>query len=168
MFALLSRSSDPMQRKLAENKARLLMLALGEIGKTWPAGTWILRLFESIFKKQQEKNQANSQALTQNGLPPASTMGTSTQLNNNFGSTTSASHSLVDVASYGWSDRRTVRLGEEAGIADFQWDPQLHQPSLNVSDPFEAEHLAEFSSRFDVGNQDFFPYLMEFNSFQDI
>jgi hypothetical protein len=54
-----------MQRKLAENHARLCMLALSEWQKSWPAGGWILRLFESLMKnlpaKREPENTGNNE-----------------------------------------------------------------------------------------------------------
>jgi hypothetical protein len=55
MYVLMARHTDDIQRKLAEHKSRLLILACGEIAKTWPAGRWILRLFEAIFKNMDDK-----------------------------------------------------------------------------------------------------------------
>ncbi|KAH8810646.1 fungal-specific transcription factor domain-containing protein [Xylogone sp. PMI_703] len=55
MYVLMVRRFDRIQRKLAENKAGLLILACTEVSKTWPACGWILRLFETIFKNLEEK-----------------------------------------------------------------------------------------------------------------
>jgi hypothetical protein len=168
MYVLQSRSSDPIQQKLAENKARLLMLGLSEIGKTWPASTWILRLFEVIFKKQQEKSQGASQYPAQNIPPSASRTGISAAMNDNFNTWSNRGHSLVTIAPCARSDQQAARSGTDRGSEDFQWDTQMQRSSLDMSERFEADLLAEFPPNFDVGNQDFFPYLMDFNSFQDV
>lgn len=168
MYVLQSRSPDPIQQRLAENKACLLMLGLSEIAKTWTASIWILRLFEVIFKKQQERSQGTSQYPAQNVPPSASTPGITAQAKDNFNTWSNKGHSLVTIASCARSDQQAARSGAERGSEDFQWDTQMHRSSLDMSERFEADLLAEFPPNFDVGNQNLFPYLMDFNSFQDV
>ncbi|TAQ87449.1 hypothetical protein B7494_g4221 [Chlorociboria aeruginascens] len=61
MHLIIMRTSDHMQRKLAENHARLCMLSMSELQKSWPVGGWILRLFESLLKNlPAEREPQNS------------------------------------------------------------------------------------------------------------
>jgi len=60
MHVIVMRRSSLIQRKLAENHARLCMLALSEWQNSWPAGGWILRLFESLMKNLPAKSEAEN------------------------------------------------------------------------------------------------------------
>lgn len=42
---------DSVRRQLAENKSRQCILALSELGKTWPVGMWIVKSFLSLMKR---------------------------------------------------------------------------------------------------------------------
>ncbi|RVX71097.1 hypothetical protein B0A52_03463 [Exophiala mesophila] len=42
---------QPISSQLAENRARLCMLALSELSKLWPAAGWILRVFDKVLRR---------------------------------------------------------------------------------------------------------------------
>lgn len=43
--------SDPVNKGLAETRARVCMMGLGALQEAWPVGTWVLKLFDSIMAR---------------------------------------------------------------------------------------------------------------------
>ena len=176
MYVLLSRSTDLIQRKLAENKARLLILGLGEIAKSWPAATWILRLFETIFRKQHERNpwialpdsSPRSRSVLQPPLPTngSSVHQTNSQIDNSMDN---GSQHAGRTYPYGQPDQPSFGRGEATtgGGLDYRGDSQMMLPAFNLQDLFDADLFAECPPDIGVGSQDVFPFLMELNSFPE-
>ncbi|KAL4947585.1 fungal-specific transcription factor domain-containing protein [Aspergillus filifer] len=54
IHALVIRSSDLIQKQLAENRARQCILGMSELAKGWPVAGWILRLFINLMKRLTE------------------------------------------------------------------------------------------------------------------
>ncbi|KAK5048512.1 hypothetical protein LTR84_005602 [Exophiala bonariae] len=57
IHSLVIRCRQPVSSQLAENRARLCMLALSELSKLWPAAGWILRVFDKVLRRLTGRNR---------------------------------------------------------------------------------------------------------------
>ncbi|KIX10170.1 uncharacterized protein Z518_01251 [Rhinocladiella mackenziei CBS 650.93] len=161
MYVLMVQHSDQIQRKLAEHKSRLLLLACGEIAKTWPACGWILRLFETIFKNLEEKY--SGQGTGDQPVQGASRQWPSsahTDVAGNPPETPFEELQRSGVSSESYQD--PVSLGTASGrdgsTANIM--PELPAQFLNIPDLFDTDLLSGLSQDFGLG-QNFYPDLIE-------
>lgn len=136
-----------MKRKLAENKARLLILGCTEISKTWPACGWILRLFETIFRNLEERgSQEPSEKTKDTQLKPASCPEEYIP-NQAIGEENDAGireHHTI-------SEQTGMRTCENDATENFQFDPQMF-PFLDISGVLDLDLLNGFSQDADDEN----------------
>ena len=161
MYVIMMRHSDHIQRKLAENKSRLLMLACGEVAKSWPACGWILRLFETIFKNLNEKDSGRDPR-NQSTQDPSLHWSTST--------TTDIAEHLPDMSledrqhdynSSGlYQDPFSLGPNIYRDGSTNTFNPELPPQFLNIPDIFDTDILSALSQ--DIGHgQNFYSDLME-------
>lgn len=162
MYVLIVHRSDKLQRKLAEHKARLLLLGCAEIAKTWPACGWIQRLFETIFKNLEEKSSPNAPGSSQvTSRQPAT--GVEAQIPSHPGRRAVGKVPNNDGLAQYHNSIQSAKGGYQGEtMAAFQPDIPFYPSLVNMGDAFGPEHLDEFSQDFGAENQDF-PNLMEFN-----
>ena len=146
IYALMIRSSDKTQRELAENRARLLMLGLNQIAETWPASTWILRLFQTIFKNQQmERPWGIRDQQETASLLSANDRIAQEEILNRDGAATNEQHECT--ASYGHPSLQLTGGMFEEGNGQMHRDPsylQTLQAPLSANEYFDAELLTWF------------------------
>jgi hypothetical protein len=53
----IRRSSDAVAKKIAEQRAQMCMLGLGEMQEPWPCGGWILSVFVRVLEKVQTRGK---------------------------------------------------------------------------------------------------------------
>jgi hypothetical protein len=161
----MAQSSDAMQRKLAEHKARLLMMACAEIAKTWPACGWILRLFETIFSNLgKQQHIRNDLSQPSNETP----FRRQPDLDQNL-SVRSMQVPLDKVRgereyllpSY-QDENPSDMISERAGISTTSLHPDfsMREQFLNVPDPFDLDLLNGLPHDFS-SDHDLLSYLME-------
>lgn len=147
IYALILRSSDNNQRELAENRARLVMLALREISETWPASSWILRLFETLLKNLHVERSLSMRDQPKN-VSSSSASDRIAQEQNLDCDTAAASEQQQEFpASVG---HRSLHLNggvSGEGNGQVQWDRSdvhTHQAPLSVNGILDAELLPWF------------------------
>ncbi|RVX71875.1 hypothetical protein B0A52_04274 [Exophiala mesophila] len=153
MYVLMARSPDHMQRKLAEHKARLLLLACAEISKTWPACGWIMKLFETIFKNLERKHHTQGEQSSE--INPRPCEGAMDQVIALRG----PHHESVSLNNYQDQNASSPQINMTDGGGVFP-DAPLHHQFLNVPDLFDQDLLSGLPQDFGLAH-DFFPYLME-------
>ncbi|OQV05522.1 Fungal specific transcription factor domain-containing protein [Cladophialophora immunda] len=161
MYVLMVQHSDQIQRKLAEHKSRLLLLACGEIAKTWPACGWILRLFETIFRNLGEKNSGQG-PVDQAVQGPSRQWPQSTHADGTENPPETSLEELQrnTVSSESYQD--PVSLGTASGRdgSTAHTMPELPPQFLNIPDLFDTDLLSGLSQDFGFGHN-FYPDLME-------
>lgn len=156
------RRSDRIQRKLAEHKARLLILGCTEISKTWPACSWILRLFETVFKNLEEKSSQNITSSTSTTSCQSSSCIDAQMTDHQVPRASDKFHGSDNMAQFNDPGLTSIGLCEGEIPSIFQSDAHIH-PFLNMPDFLDPELLSGFPHDFRVGNQEFYPSSMEFN-----
>lgn len=159
MYVLMARSPDLMQRKLAEHKARLLLLACAEVAKTWPACSWIMKLFETIFKNLEKRSStqvhqpvqggtSHCEAPIEEGITVCALQGTHRE----------SQHDQASLNSYQDQNASSPQPNIlDAGVLP---DMPLHHQFLNVPELFDQDLLSGLPQDFGMAH-DVFPYLME-------
>lgn len=163
MYALMVRSADQTQRRLAEHKAGLLMLGCAEIAETWPACGWILRLFESIFgtfaNKRVKLNSGNQarQGATLSWLPSDDAQAGHQQAQRRSEEPRgSGSSSRLHNA----GDRLASAADGEGFATSMLSEMPVHHQFLNVPDFVDADFLNGLSLDY-MSGQDFLPFPMD-------
>ncbi|KAK5052670.1 hypothetical protein LTR84_002535 [Exophiala bonariae] len=159
MYVLMARSPDHMQRKLAEHKARLLLLACSEIAKTWPACSWIMMLFETIFRNLEKRSGAQLpqvgrgggsqwEAPMQDGTAPRAPQDSHRE----------SQHEQISLCSFQGQNAQTPQ--PNVFYTDMLSDIPLHDQFVNIPEFFDQDLLNGLPQDFGLAH-DVFPYLME-------
>ncbi|OAL32861.1 hypothetical protein AYO20_07652 [Fonsecaea nubica] len=160
MYVLMARSPDSMHRKLAEHKARLLLLACAEVAKTWPACDWIMKLFETIFKNMEKRSQTQvpQPALGdpyQSGSGPTQQ---ATTIRAGQGIHRESQHEQASLNNY--QDQRVSSPSANMLDAGVLADMPLHHQFLNVPEFCDQDLLSVLPLDFGLPH-DVLPYMME-------
>lgn len=159
MYVLMAQSPDLMQRKLAEHKARLLLLACAEVAKTWPACSWIMKLFETIFKNLEERSSAQvHQSVQGDSSHCKAPIEEGTTVCALQGTRRESQHDQASLNSY--QDQNASSPQPNILDAGMLPDMPLHHQFLDVPEFFDQDLLSGLPQDFGVAH-DVFPYLME-------
>lgn len=162
MYVKVARRSQEIHRKLAEHKARLLILGCSEIAKTWPACGWILRLFETVFKNLQDRDRGNNNCVTQTTSHPSNMAGSDDQFpsqpaqNQAHGVNSCCLDSNSDSTQYSMLGQAASGTSA-ATTAAFQPDIQLPL-FLDMPDIFDPQLLNDLSQDFNATANCAYPY----------
>jgi hypothetical protein len=159
MYVLVARSPDQMQRKLAEHKARLLLLACSEIAKTWPACSWIMMLFETIFRNLEKRNSAQAlqvgrvgdsqwEAPLEEGTAPCVSQNTHRE----------SQHEQISLSNF--QGQTAPSPQPNVFYTEMLSDMPLHDQFVNIPEFFDQDLLSGLPQDFGLAH-DVFPYLME-------
>lgn len=64
MHVLANCTSDAVGRELAETRAKICMLGLGALQKSWPVGGWVYQLWSSVMDRLQRKLRYESHRMS--------------------------------------------------------------------------------------------------------
>lgn len=159
MYVLMARSPDHMQRKLAEHKARLLLLAGTEVAKTWPACGWIMKLFETIFKNLEKRNNAQVEQPAQVGIPQWQAP-IEDRVAVRLPHSTHRESQRGPVSMNAYHDQNVPSPQPNLFYTEVLPDMPLHDQFFSIPELFEQDLLSGLPPDFGLAH-DVFPYLME-------